>query len=290
MWTLFINAMLTQSGYVHSSSFKAKMLSNGFQRRSWIWSDVYRPLYNLYSNVFRVAREFEFCRRHSQREATEKRKSAALYELLLSVYIIENDEPKAYEVFRKAHRELGVESVPIWQKTIQFYKTRYEDCAKRLLQIYREACQQTDPKFGVFKGDFMEFCMVNMSLEKTRAEYDKLSEMPPPSLQLHMKMAEIEARLVVRVSKNFLDVIDYFFILIIFQTPPDVDRWRLCYENATFYFGKTHIDVWLDYLKFERDHGDPKRLSNLNQRAKSSLESSLVDEFITQYAMLSTIT
>lgn len=61
---------------------------------------------------------------------------------------------------------------------------------------------------------------------------------------------------------------------------------RKCYENAVHYFGKGNVEVWIDLLKFERDLGNLKLMSLIYERAKNTLQSELVETFITEYSLL----
>lgn len=51
----------------------------------------------------------------------------------------------------------------------------------------------------------------------------------------------------------------------------------------TMNFGKIRTDVWLRYIRFERDVGDPKNVGRLYQTALAALNPDLLDEFSRQY-------
>lgn len=51
----------------------------------------------------------------------------------------------------------------------------------------------------------------------------------------------------------------------------------------TLNFGKVRSDVWLLYIRFERDFGDPKNVGRLYQNAMAALNPNLLDEFSTLF-------
>lgn len=67
------------------------------------------------------------------------------------------------------------------------------------------------------------------------------------------------------------------------------NRLRKCYENAALQFGKTNTNVWIDYIKFERDFGEPKRMTLIFEKAKDCLTAEYVDDFIAEFTLLKAI-
>lgn len=64
------------------------------------------------------------------------------------------------------------------------------------------------------------------------------------------------------------------------------DSARKPYDIATLQYGKTDVEIWLDYIVFEMKHGDPMKVSSIHRRAIKTLESSKIDSFVTQYSLL----
>lgn len=52
-------------------------------------------------------------------------------------------------------------------------------------------------------------------------------------------------------------------------------------------FGKVRTDVWLRYMRFERNVGEPKNVSRLHQNALATLNPDLLDDFSAQYNFFS---
>uniref|UniRef100_A0A1B0C6L3 U3 small nucleolar RNA-associated protein 6 homolog C-terminal domain-containing protein n=1 Tax=Glossina palpalis gambiensis TaxID=67801 RepID=A0A1B0C6L3_9MUSC len=140
----------------------------------------------------------------------------------------------------------------------------------RIVIFPKDAAVQLSLDFAPFRADYLEYISATSTLDRTRREYDELSKMPPPCLELHRKMADVESK-----------------ALSVFRV--DKSRWRKCYVNATHYFGKTNSQVWIDYIKFERDQGVPKNMAHLYERAKSTLDKQLVDNFMTEFTLLKAI-
>ncbi|XP_055842246.1 U3 small nucleolar RNA-associated protein 6 homolog isoform X2 [Episyrphus balteatus] len=196
-------------------------------------------------------------------EATTRFTSLKLWEQRLGYHIMQNDKVKVYEVFRQATELLGVNSFPIWKLTIQFFMLALAD-KNKFLQIMREACAIDAPQFLAFRPQFLEWSVVNQPFTATRLLYEELRTLTPPSLELHRKMALLETQ----------------------RLKPDIEMVRHCYENALFDFGKMHTAVWIEFIKFERDIGEPKRMSALCERAKNTLAPMFVDNFVTEHCLL----
>uniref|UniRef100_A0A1B0GGJ7 U3 small nucleolar RNA-associated protein 6 homolog C-terminal domain-containing protein n=1 Tax=Glossina morsitans morsitans TaxID=37546 RepID=A0A1B0GGJ7_GLOMM len=204
-------------------------------------------------------------------EATHLKKTLLYYEMWMVVYMTENNDKKFLEIFRKAKDQLEpATSVSLWRMAITFFKTRPSEANEKFLKFFKDAAMQLSLEFAPFRADYLEYISATSTLDRTRREYDELSKMPPPCLELHRKMADVESK-----------------ALSVFRV--DKSRWRKCYENATHYFGKTNSQVWIDYIKFERDQGDPKNMAHLYERAKSTLDKQLVDNFMTEFTLLKAI-
>lgn len=78
-------------------------------------------------------------------------------------------------------------------------------------------------------------------------------------------------------------------VIIQLQSPESRNRLRKCYENATLQFGKCNTNVWIDYIKFERDHGEPKRMTLIFNKAKNTLAPFLIDDFMAEFTLLKAI-
>jgi hypothetical protein len=47
-------------------------------------------------------------------------------------------------------------------------------------------------------------------------------------------------------------------------------------------------EVWMEYIKFEQERGDAKKVSEIYVRAVKSLEHAYTDGFVTEFSLLKT--
>lgn len=71
----------------------------------------------------------------------------------------------------------------------------------------------------------------------------------------------------------------------IMQFEIDVEKVRECFEIAILQFGGTNMDIWMDFVLFETNHGDPAEAAKIHTRAVKSLIAPLVDKFISEYSL-----
>lgn len=45
-------------------------------------------------------------------------------------------------------------------------------------------------------------------------------------------------------------------------------------------------EIWLAYIRFELERGGPDRVAHLHYRAKLTLSTGVVDQFLTQYTLM----
>ncbi|XP_037805803.1 U3 small nucleolar RNA-associated protein 6 homolog [Lucilia sericata] len=268
MWSYFINAMLDLNQDVRmDGELKRHCLAKSFNmghKSRLMGVEHYQACVEMLLKSPNGIKHVE----QLLSEATETHKNEKLYELWMRAYAETQDEAKFYEIFCKANKDLGTaKCVSVWLLALKFYKAYHEENPKKLSEILKEAAKQIHPEFGQFRAYYLEYTMTYESLKKARDLYDELCQFPPPCLELHKKMAEIEFQAGTH-SKG------------------DVSRIRKCCENAVHYFGASNVEVWIDLLKFERDVGNLKLMSIIYERAKNTLNPELVDTFVTEYALL----
>ncbi|XP_055913455.1 U3 small nucleolar RNA-associated protein 6 homolog [Eupeodes corollae] len=264
MWSYFIKCMLDINSDLSTQAvLKRKKLASAF-RGAHDANCMTEEHYYAYISLLVESKSNKDFIIKMMTEATNRYQSMKLWEQRLAFYVMENNRGKVYEIFREATDLLGTNSFPIWKLAIQYFMTCYEEKASKLQQLMREACAFEAPQFLSFRPQFLEWSVVNQPLSSTRSLYEELKTLSPPCLELHQKMALLESQ----------------------ALKPDIEKVRICYENSLFDFGKTRTDVWIDYIKFERDQGEPKRVSSLCERAKITLMPLFVDNFITEHCLL----
>lgn len=78
---------------------------------------------------------------------------------------------------------------------------------------------------------------------------------------------------------------DTYLCCFLDQDQASFKYWRMCYEFMACYFGKTEPRVWVEYLTFERDHGETKNIALLTQRALTTLQPQFVPAFEAERAL-----
>ncbi|EDW86196.1 uncharacterized protein Dwil_GK16741 [Drosophila willistoni] len=262
IWNLYIDALLAiKTNSKSERSLKQQYLANALQEghRSQLmsirhYSTLKKMLCSTPAGCSTAVQIFN--------EALKRDPSVEMYQLLMDTLVLNDEEPQVYEVFHKIQKTMGSESFPLWRSVICYYRTRERSPSnrERLENIYAEACKSKYPEFAELRSDYLRYLWIENSPESARKEYKKLSLQPPLTLQLHREMAQLESTLTIRDSAN-------------------LKSWRMCLEHMALHFGKTEPSVWVDYLAFERDHGEAKNINLLTQRAVSTLEPQYVHTF-----------
>lgn len=190
--------------------------------------------------------------------------SVKLRELNLVYLARKQESPEKFDaVFKQSLAKCGSDVLPLWIARVQYYHTR-TDLSERLEQTFKEAINQSPIISTHFQPLYLDFLAITEDIGAARKQYRKMQQNCCPCLQLHRKMSQLES----------------------IQAQPNTDQWRMCHENATQYFGASEISVWIDYIRFEKEAGNPKHMPAIFERAKSRLDANLVANFITEYELL----
>uniref|UniRef100_A0A182QYS9 U3 small nucleolar RNA-associated protein 6 homolog n=1 Tax=Anopheles farauti TaxID=69004 RepID=A0A182QYS9_9DIPT len=170
-------------------------------------------------------------------------------------------------IFRQASNALpdSVTRLPLWQILFQYYNSK-PSLREKCEELYRHAIDQEPEISHHFQPLYLEYLAkaTSSNIAKVRREYQRLVKNYTTTLELHQKMASLEAK----------------------QQPPDVCEWRKCHEHATQFYGKTDPSVWLQYIQFERDHGKAQYMQSLYVRAKAALDEESFGIFLPQYEII----
>ncbi|XP_041778865.1 U3 small nucleolar RNA-associated protein 6 homolog [Anopheles merus] len=171
------------------------------------------------------------------------------------------------DTFRKALNTLPerVSRLVLWKQMFQYYSER-PALQGTLEQLFRRAIDQEPEISNHYQPLYLDYLMASAgdNLARVRSEYQRLVRNYTTPLELHTKMASLEAS----------------------QTPPEVSEWRKCYEYMTLFYGKQDATVWLQYVQFERDHGQPKHMQSLYERAKGALDEDSFATFMAEYELI----
>ncbi|KAJ6639809.1 U3 small nucleolar RNA-associated protein 6 like [Pseudolycoriella hygida] len=181
--------------------------------------------------------------------------SISLWETKMKFYIDHKDEAKVKETFTNAKRKLGNESHSIWSLYLKYlFALNKKDEMKKL---FEEIVLQPHANFASLKVDSIDFTATLFGVNEAR-KFFRDAILAFPCLEMYNKMSEIEE----------------------LQVKPDVNSWRKCLYLASMNYGADNVDVWLNFVKFELKHGDPKRASGIAEQAVKTLKKEHVDAFI----------
>ncbi|XP_058057459.1 U3 small nucleolar RNA-associated protein 6 homolog [Anopheles bellator] len=178
----------------------------------------------------------------------------------------EVDAGQVERMFQQASKSLpdNINQLPLWKALFQYYHSR-PHLPGKMEQMFRRAVQQEPSISHHFQPLYLDFLLATKnSIAAVRTEYLRLVKNFTTTLEVHQKMASLEAA----------------------QPQPNVTEWRKCLEQATHFYGKSNSTVWLEYIQFELEHGTPRNVHALYERAKGTLEPESFADFLPQYELL----
>ncbi|XP_053693188.1 U3 small nucleolar RNA-associated protein 6 homolog [Sabethes cyaneus] len=268
MWSYYIDAMLEVNNDMSSyPKLRRKSLAEAFKNAYENSSlDEQKLIQYLKLLTYADKRSDSFVAEVFQKALNAYPNSGQLWELRLKDAVRNEMSADGFDsLFKQAINKCAVEdALSLWIVRCQYYQTQ-PVLSEKLRQVFREAIQQPNLEISQhFQPVFLKYLVVTTNIDNARKEYREMQRNCIPCLELHRKMAELE----------------------LIQVQPNSDQLRLVHENITQYFGSSRIEVWIDYINFERTHGSPKNMQSLYERAKSRLDCELVASFIAQYELL----
>ncbi|XP_047144309.1 U3 small nucleolar RNA-associated protein 6 homolog isoform X1 [Hydra vulgaris] len=162
--------------------------------------------------------------------------------------------------FKRALNLVSKDSVPIWQMYIDLAvssnapetKTIFEDCLK--------SSNETKKMFSVQYIKWVD------QIEGSKA-FRKLSlrMMSDASMDFLKECIQIESK----------------------KDAPNIKYIRSIYQKMAHEYGKNSLDVWLDYINFEKQSNSEniQRITDIYLQAKRTLDGNLVADFIAKYTL-----
>lgn len=191
--------------------------------------------------------------------------SNTLWALRLRYHLSKYEEAAAIEVFKDIISHPNIpDKASLWMLVLEYYQMADITKAESL---WNEAVNNPTVG-GVLKGRYIEWLAMTSGIMAARKAYSILSTMPPVTLDIHVAMAKLEDS----------------------QPKVDMKYARQVYETAINQYGKSNTDVWLWYVKFETKFGEQERVAKIYDQAVKTLNSPLVDSFISEYLLNKTET
>ncbi|XP_058124778.1 U3 small nucleolar RNA-associated protein 6 homolog [Anopheles ziemanni] len=192
--------------------------------------------------------------------------SADIWSLYLRYLIQKNVELEQLEsVFLQATTSVTTNAsrITLWKILFQYYHSQ-SNLSQSVGDLYRKAISQDSEVGQHFQPIYLDHLSKSEGIFVARREYNRLVKNFLTPLELHLKMASLEAM----------------------QEHKNIKELRNCYENATQRFGKTNPSIWLEYIMFERDHGQAMLMPALYERAKAMLDDDAFSSFLHEYELL----
>uniref|UniRef100_A0AAG5CWR9 U3 small nucleolar RNA-associated protein 6 homolog n=1 Tax=Anopheles atroparvus TaxID=41427 RepID=A0AAG5CWR9_ANOAO len=194
--------------------------------------------------------------------------STGIWSLYMRYMIQKEAGPDQVEaLFRQATAKVpdNARRLTLWKMLFHYYHSRADLC-ENVVDLYRKAISHEPEIAHHFQPLFLEHLMNSSDdgIVSARREYQRMVKSFTTPLELHQKMARLEAG----------------------QAQKNVNEWRSCHEHATQRFGKENASVWVEYIQFERDHGQAKLMQTLYERAKATLDEDAFALFLPEYELL----
>ncbi|KAI9563663.1 hypothetical protein GHT06_011127 [Daphnia sinensis] len=172
-------------------------------------------------------------------------------------------------VFWEAIKALGStsDSIPVWETAIEHFEELSNQNSKvlqTLEDLYQKAITVEPPVGNHFKPLYLKWVAARKGREEAQKLYQSQASLPPLVLDFHYTIIDLELK----------------------ETHPKMEFIRQVYENAVMQFGQKNKEIWLRFIRFELERGDPTRVGNLHHRAKKTLDRTVADDFLVQYTLL----
>ncbi|XP_024215874.1 U3 small nucleolar RNA-associated protein 6 homolog [Halyomorpha halys] len=193
---------------------------------------------------------------------TEKLPSSnKLWSWRLRYHLSKYDKDGAMAVFKEITSNPDIpDQANLWLLVLRCYQII--DTAKAE-SLWNEGVN--NPIVGaVLKARYVEWLAMSKGIGAARKAYEILSTVPPLSLEVHHAMLKVEDA----------------------QPKYSLKYLRLVYDTAINQYGKTNTDIWMRYLRFESKWGKPDLVPKIYDQAVKTLNSNLVDVFISEFQLV----
>ncbi|XP_046582827.1 U3 small nucleolar RNA-associated protein 6 homolog [Haliotis rubra] len=195
-------------------------------------------------------------------------RSTGLWCLHLQVLIDRQEKlPTILRVFKSARVAVKEKvSWPVWELMLLHLMDSGEtDTLDKLMEEAILCCREVSRPA---KELYLEWAFLTQGIGHARMVYDRLVQLKPVSLDFYTKYINMENS----------------------QPTPKIKHLLRAYEDAVEEFGKSHPDLWIDYLRQETNHprGSLEATSKIHNRALKMLSGTLNHDFVTKHTLLQT--
>ncbi|XP_043239543.1 U3 small nucleolar RNA-associated protein 6 homolog [Amphibalanus amphitrite] len=149
----------------------------------------------------------------------------------------------------------------LWLRVLQWaaaHRTTYVE------RVFGAAAVRSAAVLRPLKAAYLRWLAEQHGLEAARRMFSEHQLRPPVDADLFAAMAELEER----------------------QRPVDVARLRDVYRTACRHVGDDRLDLWMAYVRFERERGSPELAAGVYRQAVASLRPEQADQFVAQHAKM----
>lgn len=264
MWERYLDALIEiYHDEKRNKSFKSEILDKSFEdayndgflqeKHYLVWLDI-QPDEEKYIGLLKKASE-------------AIPNSLELWLLQMKYYTTRDDLQMVVATAKKAIELLKDDSLQIYACLTKYYqmKTANAQYTLECQKVYESGIENggTDISLSL-RPMYIQWLTLVRSIKFARIEYEKMVTRIPHCLELHKKMIELEQA----------------------RFNPSIEIIRNVHRTACSQFGASKTEVWMDLIKFEREYGDSKNISDIYNNAKTTLNDNLVSIFMTDFAIL----
>lgn len=261
MWNFYINAMLKlkeefPEENLHIEKILLRCLENADKT---IKLDDVKSL--MYLELLMLSKQRKKFDSVAQKMQKQHKYSNKFWDFLISKYISIDDEEAVIKTFEESGPGIMNNSTSFLTLYIGYFDKKGN--TSKVEQIFRESCRE--PVVAeTFRPLFLKWKGAKFGVEAARLLYFEFIRYEDPCSMIHEAMIEIE----------------------LMQPRYDIGIVRSVYETYCSEIGLTMSRPWVNYIKCELTHGNPKYVKRLYFRARNTLGESELVELRREYSQM----
>ncbi|XP_038063545.1 U3 small nucleolar RNA-associated protein 6 homolog [Patiria miniata] len=173
----------------------------------------------------------------------------------------ENQQAEVSQLFDSAISFVKAKhALPLWRLGLDWCLIMNSD---NVQEIFKAAIKEPAVVSTPMKTLYLQWAAINKDLSKARKIYKRLLKERPLSVDFFKQYISIEQA----------------------QLEPNMTKIRRCYEDALAEFGSSRPDLWLDFIRLEKDS---MRAPQIHWRAMKALSGPELEDFTNGYTLLQT--
>ncbi|XP_022089355.1 U3 small nucleolar RNA-associated protein 6 homolog isoform X2 [Acanthaster planci] len=269
MWSMYINCCIDRlqlRGMEDISDKRAEKTVQVFasaSKQSSLPDDLYVKWMHLLQNLGKIDEAKDV----AASAIVTHRHSAAVWEACLRLSIQdsgmgkEHQQAEVSQLFDSAISFVKAKhALPLWRLGLEWCLIMNPD---NVQEIFKAAIKEPPAVSTPMKIVYLEWVAIKKGISKARKIYKRLSRERPLSVDFFKQYITIEQA----------------------QPEPNMARIRRGYEDALAEFGSSRPDLWLDFIRLEKDS---MQAAQLHWRAMKALSGPGLEDFTNGYTLLQT--